>query len=58
MLIASPPILGAPGLSNDGHVAGLELLPLLAREWTHGATKYLVELVKECIESYGTAVFK
>ena len=58
MVLASPPILGAPGPSNDGHVAGLGSPPLLAREWTHGATKFLVELVKERIESYGTAVFK
>ena len=58
MVLASPPILGAPGPSNDGHVAALGSPPLLPREWTHGATKYLVELVKERIESYGTAVFK
>ena len=31
---------------------------LPAREWTHGATKFLMELVKEMIESFGTMVFK
>jgi hypothetical protein len=58
MVLASPPILGTPGSSNDGGVVNLGSPPLLAREWTHGATKYLVELVKERIESYGTTVFK
>jgi hypothetical protein len=58
MVLASPPILGTPGPSNDGHVVGLGSPPLLAREWTHGTTKYLVELVKERIETYGTAGFK
>jgi hypothetical protein len=43
---------------NNGHVVALGSSPLLAREWTHGATKYIVKLVKECIESYGTMVFK
>ena len=32
--------------------------PLLVREWIHEATKYLIELVKERIEDYGTIVFK
>lgn len=58
MVLASPPILGVPEPSNDGHVAGLGSPPLLAREWTHGATKYLVKLLKEHIKNYGTAVFK
>ena len=56
MVLASPPILGTPGPSNDRNVVGLGSPPLLAREWTHGAMKYLVELVKERIETYGTAV--
>ena len=58
MVLALPPILGTPGPSNDGNVVGLGSPLLLAREWTHGATKFLVELVKQRIESYGTAVFK
>jgi hypothetical protein len=58
MVLASPPILGTPRSSNDRNVVGLGSPPLLAREWIHGATKYLVELVKERIESYGTMVFK
>ena len=58
MVLASPLILGASGSSNDGHVAGLGFSPLLTRKWTHKATKYSVELVKDSIESYGTAVFK
>ena len=40
------------------HVVGLGSPPLLARKWTHEATKYLVELVKERIKGYGTTVFK
>jgi hypothetical protein len=55
MVLASLPILDTPGPSNDGYIVGLGSSPLHAREWTHGATKYLVELVKE---TYGTAVFK
>jgi hypothetical protein len=58
MVLASPPILGTPGSSNDGNVVDLGSPPFLAREWTHRGTKYLVELVKERIESYGTTVFK
>jgi hypothetical protein len=58
MVLASPPVLGTPRPSNDGHVMGLESSPFLTREWTHGATKYLVELVKEHIESYGTTIVK
>jgi hypothetical protein len=58
MVLASLPILGTPRSSNDGNIVGLGSPPLLAREWSHGATKYLVELVKERIESYGTTVFK
>ena len=58
MVLASPPILGIPGPSNDGHIVGLGSPPLLAREWTHKAMKHLVELAKERIETYGTAVFK
>lgn len=38
MVLASPLVLGTPGLSNDGHVVGLESPPFLASEWTHGAT--------------------
>ena len=57
-MLASLPILDTPGPSNHGHVVGLGSPPLLGREWTHGATKYLVELVEERIESYGTMVFK
>ena len=58
MVLASPILLGTPRPSNDGHVVGLGSPPFLARKWTHGATKYLVKLVKERIESYGTTVFK
>ena len=38
MVLASLLVLGTPGLSNDGHVVGLESPLFLAREWTHGAT--------------------
>ena len=58
MVLASPPVLGTPGPSNDDHIVGSGSPPLLAREWTHRATQYLVELVKEHIESYGTTIFK
>ena len=58
MMLAEPPILGTPGPSSDGNIVDLGSPPLLAREWTHRATKYLVELVKEHIETYGTAVYK
>ena len=57
-MLASPPVLDTPRPSNDGHVVDLGSPPLLAREWTHRATKYLAELVKERIENYGTTVFK
>jgi hypothetical protein len=36
MMFASPPVLGTPGPSNDGHIVGLGSPPLLAREWTNG----------------------
>ena len=55
MVLASPLILGA---SNDGHVAGIRSPPLLAREWIPEAIKYLIELVKDRIESYDTEIFK
>jgi hypothetical protein len=58
MVLASPPVLGTLGPSNDGHVVCLGSSPLLAREWTHEATKYLIKLVKERIESYDTTIFK
>ena len=57
-MLASPPVLGTLGTSNDGHVVCLGSSPLLAREWTHEATNYLIELVKERIKSYDTTVFK
>jgi hypothetical protein len=58
MVFASPPFLGTPRPSNEGHVVYLGPPLLLARKWIHGATKYLVELVKERIESNDTTVFK
>ena len=58
MVLALPPILGVSESLNDGHVATCGSPLLLAREWTHEATKFLVELVKKSIESYCTAVFK
>ena len=57
-MLASPPVLGTPKSSNDRHVVGLRSPPLLAREWTHGATKYLIELVNEHIESYSATIYK
>ena len=58
MILASPPILGTPSLPNNDEISGLGSSSLPAREWTHGATKFLIELVKERIESFGTTVFK
>ena len=57
MVFASPLVLGTPRPSDNGRVVGLQSPPLLAREWIHEATGYLVELVKERIESYGTTFF-
>jgi hypothetical protein len=57
-VLASPPILVTRGPSNDGYIVNLGSPPLLAREWIHGATKYIVDLVIERIESYGTTVFE
>jgi hypothetical protein len=48
-VFASPPLLGTPGPLNDGHVVSLGSPPLPAREWTHEATKHIVELVKEAL---------
>ena len=56
VVFASPPVSGTLRPSADGHIVGLGSSPLLAREWTHRATKYPIELVKERIESYGTTV--
>ena len=53
-MVLAPP----SGPSSNGHVVGLGSPPLLVREWTHEATKYLIELVKEKLDSYGTSVFK
>ena len=58
MVFASPSVLGTLGPSTDGHVVGLGSPPLLPREWIRGATKNVMELVKERIESYGIIVFK
>ena len=58
IVLASPPILGTPSLHTDDEISGLGSSSLSAREWTHGATKFLIELVKERIESFGTTVFK
>ena len=58
IVFASPPILGTPSLPINDEISGLGSSSLSAREWTHSATKFLIELVKERIESYGTTVFK
>ena len=42
MVLTSPPVLGTLGPSTNGHVVDLGSPPLLAREWTHGATTYLI----------------
>ena len=55
--LTPPPVLGVLTPTN-GHIVGLESPPLLAKEWTHVAIKYLIEFMKERIESYGTNVFK
>ena len=58
MIIASPPCLGTPPPSTSD-VAIVGATPSLpSREWTQASTKFLIELVKERIESYGTNVFK
>ena len=58
IVFASPPILGTPSLPTDSKITVLGSSPLPAREWTHGATKFLIELVKEMNESFGTTLFK
>ena len=58
IVFALPPILGTPSLPTDNKITGLGSLSLPAREWTHGATKFLIELVKDKIESFGTIMFK
>lgn len=50
MVLASPLILDTPAPSTNGQIVGLELL--LAKKWTHVATKYLVDLVKKKIKSH------
>lgn len=57
VVFASPPVLGTLRPSTDGHIVGLGSPPLLARKWTHRVTEYLIELVKERIESCDTTVF-
>lgn len=57
MVFASSPILGTPGSSTKRHVVDLGSPPLLTREWTYEATKYLIKLVKKKIKSYVTNVF-
>ena len=58
LILTSPPILGTPSLLTDSEIMGLGSSSLPAREWTHDATKFLIELVKERIECFGTMVFK
>ena len=58
LVLAFPPTLGIPPLPTDNEVTGLGSSPLPVREWTHSATKFLIELVKERIESFSTTVFK
>jgi hypothetical protein len=43
--------------SRDAREVG-EAPPLVSREWIEGATKYLLELVKEKIETYGSSLFQ
>lgn len=58
MVLASPPIFGTPASSTDGQIVDLGSPLFSAKEWIHVATKYLIELVKERIESYAIIVFK
>jgi hypothetical protein len=58
IVLASPLILGTPSLPTDDEISPLGSSSLPAREWTHSATKFLIELVRERIESFGTTVFK
>jgi hypothetical protein len=58
IVLASPPILGTPSLLTNDEISGLGFSSLSARECTHGATKFFIELVKERIESFSTMVFK
>ena len=58
MIIASPLRLGTP-TPNTSDVAIMGATPPFpSREWTQAFTKFLIELVKERIESNGTNVFK
>ena len=58
MIITSPPCLGTPPPSTND-VAIVRATPLLpSREWIQVSTKFLIELVKERSESYGTNIFK
>jgi len=43
IILASPQILGTPSLPTYDKIAGLGSSSLLAREWTYGATKFLIE---------------
>lgn len=58
IVLTSTPILGTPSLPTDSEIIGLGSSFLPAREWTDGATKFLIKLVKEMIESFGIMVFK
>ena len=62
MLIASPPGLGAPSPpvpspNRDAREAE-EVPPLVSRQWTQGATRCFLKLVKENIETYGSSLFQ
>jgi hypothetical protein len=42
MVLASSPVLGTLGPLNDRYVVDLGSPRLLAKQWIHGATTYLV----------------
>ena len=57
MIDASPPNLGTLALTS--YVTIVKATPpLVSKEWTQVATKYLIQLVKERIESYKITIYK
>ena len=60
MIIASPPRLNTPPPSTSDVAIVRATPPLPSREWTQASTKFLINLVKERIESYevSTNAFK
>ena len=58
MIIAYPLHLDTPPPSTSDVAIVGATPPFPSREWIQASTKFLIELVKERIESYGTNVFK